>query len=692
MVSRNWCDRAPKTDGSTAIKGMLKAAITTPEHDGSPPQAMGRDDLGARFRPTASAPQVWRRWLPAAFNSCKLLLSSIHGGGAHSPRAVRLATTMGQATQAPSLETRPERCLVRIPVHVRIRESGVPVFAQAISSNLSVAGMYVKGQLAPDFESEPPSVGSRLSLRLALPELGSAFELLAEVVWVNPRDMDASGASALGLGVRFMSTPSRFDKAVEHFIAEFRYHVLIVDDEVTTLEIAERALGDQYRVSTTAHATQVLGYLDKEDVAVLILGQRMPEITVIELLEEVNKRYPKLATARIVLSACSDPDVVRSLVNQCRIFYHFEKPIEVTELKHVVDAAVAHYVLIVENERLNSELVRSNERLLQDNLNLRARMTRTQEFHNIIGDSAEIREVLQRLEQVAEYPTTVHIRGETGTGKELVARAIHAASPRRDRNFVAYNCAGIPDALVQSTLLGYKKGAFTGAIEDRKGVFEEADGGTVFLDEVGDISPTVQTSLLRVLQEGEVVPVGATKSTKVDVRIISATHHDLRADFQEGSFREDLYYRLVVAEITLPPLRDRIGDIPLLAESFLDLIGSKFNKKLRGFTPSCVSLLNGYDWPGNVRELENEINRAVIHATEQRLDVTDLSPTIRASAASSQLVEGYSGMSLPEVVQDTERQMIRDAMTRCNNVVTRAAEMLGVQGSTLHKKMKRLGL
>lgn len=586
---------------------------------------------------------------------------------------------------------RPTRCLVRMPIHVQLVENATHVFLRATTSNLNATGMYIKGVLSEGLKENPPRIGTALSLQFVLP--GSSLKLkgMAEVVWVNPQDRDSMGHEVLGVGVRFVKTDAVFKKSVESFIEDFRYQILLVDDEVENLELVERVLKKSFRVLKAQTAQKALDFLENQDVAAIIVDQCLPDMSGIDLLRTINDRYSNLPIARIVLTAHGNPDVIREFINVGKVCHFFDKPVEPIELEQVVDAAAKTYALVVENERLNAELLRTNETLVEENVKLRESVDKRKQLEQIIGHSSVMREVLTKLEQVAGFPTTVHIRGETGTGKELVARALHYVSPRKRRPFVAFNCAGVPETLVQSTLFGHLKGAFTGAVKDQKGLFEEASTGTVFLDEIGDLTATVQMNLLRVLQEREIVPLGATGSKKVDVRVVSATNRDLKADVKAGRFREDLYYRLVVFEIELPPLRERLEDVSLLADHFLKTVCEQFDKRILGFTPECMASMEAYAWPGNVRELENEVKRAVIRAPEgQHIDVLHLSPNIKASDPTTTIAERYHGLSLTEAVQDTEKRLIEHALEQSNQVVAKAAEILGVEPSTLRKKIKRL--
>jgi transcriptional regulator with PAS, ATPase and Fis domain len=301
--------------------------------------------------------------------------------------------------------------------------------------------------------------------------------------------------------------------------------------------------------------------------------------------------------------------------------------------------------------------------------------------------------VFEVMEKVAETDATVLLTGETGTGKDLVARAIHYAGERKGQRFVAQNCAALPDTLLESELFGHKRGAFTGAHADKKGLFEIADHGTIFLDEVAETQPGMQVRLLRVLQDGEIRPLGSSETRKVDVRVIAATNRDLRKDVEAGRFREDLYYRLRVVEIPLPALRERRADIPLLAHHFLDFSNQKMGRKVKGFTNAAMDRLCAYGWSGNVRELENEIERAIALAGDVEMITEEmLSEDIRGAPEAGAFQEAVPpDMMLNAAVDSLKRRMIRQAMHETGSK-TRAAEKLGIPRQSLQKMMKRLEL
>ncbi len=321
-------------------------------------------------------------------------------------------------------------------------------------------------------------------------------------------------------------------------------------------------------------------------------------------------------------------------------------------------------------------------------------MERKYAFDRIIGSSPAMNAVFEVMEKVAETDATVLIGGETGTGKDLVARAIHYSGSRKDERFLAQNCASLPDTLLESELFGHMRGAFTGAHADKKGLFEVAHRGTVFLDEVGETHPGMQVRLLRVLQDGEIRPLGSSDTRMVDVRIIAATNCNLREEAEQGRFREDLYYRLRVVEIEIPPLRERRSDIPLLAHHFLDASNQKMGRQLKGFTNAAMDRLVSYSWGGNVRELENELERTVALAGDaERVTVDMLSEHIRGAVpdADPRVDDLPPGMTMNASVDSLKRRMILDAIADTGSK-TRAAKSLGIPRQSLQKMMKRLGL
>ena len=470
------------------------------------------------------------------------------------------------------------------------------------------------------------------------------------------------------------------------------YAILIVDDEVAILESLALTLSDDYRVFTASSGRAGLEILEREEIALVIVDQVMPEMSGVEFLERVIERKPQ--TVRMMLTGYADISSIVRAINDGRIYRYIEKPWEPDQLRLDVKRALEAWSLSSENAALAAALADANERLRAENLYLRREVERQYSFHQIIGASPAMVRVFDIMEKVAQTDATVLLSGETGTGKDLVAHAIHYAGSRRERRFVAQNCGALPDTLLESELFGHKRGAFTGAHADKKGLFEIADGGTIFLDEIGETEPGMQVRLLRVLQDGEIRPLGSSETRRVDVRIIAATNRDLWAAVEEGRFREDLYYRLRVVEIDIPPLRERVEDIPALAHHFLDLANERMGRQLEGFSNAAMDRLVAFSWGGNVRELENEIQRAVAlaPADEKRIRVEMLSEHVRGGASGSAgAIEIPAVCDLGMAVDELKRAMIERALEECGSK-TRAAQRLGIPRQSLQKIMKRLGM
>jgi len=371
----------------------------------------------------------------------------------------------------------------------------------------------------------------------------------------------------------------------------------------------------------------------------------------------------------------------------------FDEALEGLIRAFAAQAAVAidNVKLLDEKRRLIEVLDNSNRTLRQENERLRANATRGPERAGIIGDSPGMKRLFGLLDKIADSDVTVLIRGETGTGKELIARTIYQNSKRRGRPFVAQNCAAVPAGLLESELFGYRRGAFTGAVGDKRGLFEQADGGTLFLDEIGDLPLELQAKLLRVLQEGEIRPLGSVENRRVDVRIIAATHRDLEARIDAGDFRQDLYYRLMVFPVEIPPLRERRADLPALVDHFILAFASRYNKGIKGIAPDALRLLLEHDYPGNVRELQNQIERAVLLAEPAGPVLTEHLPMLSRSRASSledELTAALGG-GLKEVVCRYEARVIESHLRANNWNQTRTAELLGLPRRTLLEKISR---
>ena len=474
-----------------------------------------------------------------------------------------------------------------------------------------------------------------------------------------------------------------------------RYPVLVVDDEQDNLDAFRFNFRKVFELLTAQSGPEALALLADHDVAVIITDQRMPKMTGVELLREAQSIRPD--AVGIILTAFTDVDVLIEAINLGQVYRYITKPWEAKEVRGVLQYALERFHLTRENKRLAAQLAEYTGYLNQQ-------IHGEFDFGNIIGDSPALREVLGKIEQVAPTVSTVLLRGETGTGKELVAHAIHINSPREAKPFVRVNCAALAPGVLESELFGHEKGSFTGAASRRPGRFELADGGTLFLDEVGDLPMEVQIKLLRTLQEREFERVGGSETIKVDVRLVSATNRDLEKMIEDGEFREDLYYRLNVFPINLPPLRDRPTDLPVLANHFVSKFARQAGTRPVAIAPEALARLGEYSWPGNVRELENIIERAMVLARGGELTAAHLDFGRRAAAAhlpaagsvaaggSAAASVDDSGKSLGERLLDSERKEIVAAIDKSRGNIASAARTLGINRSTLYYRLRKHGL
>ena len=445
------------------------------------------------------------------------------------------------------------------------------------------------------------------------------------------------------------------------------------------LDALEAILAAEFRVLRAGSGDEALRRLPDAEVAVIVTDYRMPGMSGVELLRRSQEIAP--AAVRIVLTAYTDVDSLMDAINTGRIYHFIPKPWDPTELLLVVRRAAERYALASDNARLQDELELALNTLRREAAEARERPLT---FDRLVGARTGLRAAVDLARKVLDTDTSVLLLGETGTGKELFARLIHDNSPRRSGRFVAQNCGALPESLLESELFGHVRGAFTGATGERKGLFEEADGGTIFLDELGETSPAMQLRLLRVLQEGEIRRVGASAVRKVNVRVLAATNADLEADVETGRFRRDLYYRLNVFPIRLPALRDRAEDVPALAEHFLRVYRERARRAVPGISPEALHHLRSYPFPGNVRELENEIERAVTLADPgQPIGPEHLSDRLRQDPAGA-----AAPQTLGEAIEQLKRRMIEDALRECGSK-TRAAERLGLTRQSLQQMMRR---
>lgn len=434
--------------------------------------------------------------------------------------------------------------------------------------------------------------------------------------------------------------------------------ILIVEDEKNQRELLASSLENEYDVVTASTGEKGYEIFKKDrDIGIIVSDFRMPGIDGIELLKLVKKIDPEVIFILITAYAS-----VESAVTALKIgaYDYITKPIIIEKLKTILKRAAENRFLLTEVKELREKL----------NIHY--------SFDNIITKSPLMKETLSIVSRVAKSKTTVLITGESGTGKELIARAIHNASPRNKGAFVPINCSAIPETLFESELFGFKKGAFTGAVKSTKGKLEIANGGTAFLDEVGDIPLSMQVKLLRFLQFGEVVPLGEEKSVNVDVRIICATNQDLKKKIENGEFREDLYYRLNVVGIHIPPLRERKEDISVLAEHFQKRYSKLIGKEIKGISKQAMRYLFSYNWPGNVRELESVIERAIVMSRDNIIDVDDLPLTVKEMTKSGNM------LSLKAI----EKKHIEMVLALQKGNISKAAAVLGIHRNTLMAKMK----
>jgi two-component system response regulator HupR/HoxA len=465
------------------------------------------------------------------------------------------------------------------------------------------------------------------------------------------------------------------------------YKVLAVDDEQASLNAINRTLRKEFEVILSLNAQSALEALKKEKSAVLLADQRMPGMTGVELFQKALQIQPN--AVRILITGYTDIEATIQSINDGQIYYYINKPWEPEDLRLIVRRAAEYHQLLEDNKKLMAELKQANEQLQAENIILHKEAEKKYEFDTLVGESKAMQEVFQLMRKVIPTDTTVLLVGETGTGKELIARAIHYNGPRKQKLFVAQNCSALPDTLLESELFGHVKGAFTGATRDKKGLFEIADGGTIFLDEIADTSPALQQRLLRVLQEGEIRPVGSEKSFQVNVRIISATNKNLEELIKAGNFRADLFYRLNVFPIRIPPLRERREDIPLLADHFLRKFQTKAGKKIKGIDREAMNMLMAANFPGNVRELENEIERAVTLANPGQSITPDLlSGAIKNEQSLLPSFLHHPG-TLKDITESIEKFYIQEKLKQNKGNITHTARDLGLSRVGLQKKIQR---
>jgi two-component system response regulator HydG len=458
--------------------------------------------------------------------------------------------------------------------------------------------------------------------------------------------------------------------------------VLVVEDNPTMREGIEQMLSRAgHDVVTAVDANHALVACREHVTDLVITDFKMEGMTGLELLEAIRKQSFPGAPDVVLITAYGTIDIAVEAMKKGAIDF-IAKPFDPDEFKVKVEKALRARRIQRERDAFKAEAEYLREEV-------------EHHFGEIVGRSEGMRAIFDAIRRVAETSSSVYIYGESGTGKELIARAIHRESPRHEGPFIKVNCSALPEGLLESELFGHEKGAFTGAIKERKGRFELADGGTLFLDEIADIPPSVQVKLLRVLQEKEIERVGGEKTIHVDVRIISATNRDLLPLVTEGEFREDLFYRLHIIPVTVPPLRERREDVAPLVQHFIETVSAEIGKPVRGITDEALEMLHQYDWPGNIRELENMIERAIVLCDDEMLGLEQFPLDHRASPRGTTPLltpPPLGTISLDDALARLERAMIEQALEEAKGVKTRTAELLGIKTSALYYKLEKYGL
>ncbi len=450
---------------------------------------------------------------------------------------------------------------------------------------------------------------------------------------------------------------------------------MVVDDELSMREFLEiMLLKEGYYVLTASNGKEALDIIEREPIDLIITDIRMDGIDGLQVLKRSKEINP--STVVIMISAYASAETAVQAMKEGAYDY-LPKPFKIDEIKKVIRNALDSRKTTAEEDKPKKDILH---------------------FGLLVGESPEMRKVYNLIKQVASTPSNVLLTGESGTGKELVARAIHQESERKDGPFVAVNCGGMPENLMESELFGYKKGAFTGATSTKPGLVEAAKGGTLFLDEIGELSTSLQVKLLRLIQEKTYKMVGGTEDIKADVRFISATNQDLEKKIIDGSFREDLYYRLNVIHIRIPPLRERTGDIPLLAQFFLEKYSKQFGKEIRKISTYALDILKSYNFPGNVRELENIIERSVALESSNIVLPDSLTLSAYKKKKTTELIDvkeltlPREGLQLDEFLANIEKELITQALTVTQGAKHKAAELLGISTRSLRYRLAKYGL
>lgn len=466
-------------------------------------------------------------------------------------------------------------------------------------------------------------------------------------------------------------------------------NILYIDDEEVNLKVFKVSFFEEYNIFTASTTHEAYEILCNNKIKVVITDQRMPNETGIDFINRVSSEFPY--TIFMILSGYTDFDVASKAILNGHVYRFMLKPWKENEIRVDLNNAIEKHNIVKQNVELtanlskqNAELKQLKQKLEQENIYLKEEIKIDKNFEHIITNNDNLKAILHNIKQVADSNASVLISGETGTGKELIARAVHNLSPRQNEPFIFVNCAAIPESLFESELFGHEKGAFTGATNQRKGKFEFADGGTIFLDEVGEIPLHLQSKLLRVLQESELERIGGSKTIKLNIRVISATNRLLDDEVKNDKFRSDLYYRLNVFPIKVPPLRERTDDIELLIKHFIAKFNVKLNKNIKQISRKGLIKLKLYDWPGNVRELENLVERAFIITNNNTLQIENLLP-------SSEPLTTNGSQTLMQVEKNHITTVLKKTGWRIGGE-NGTAKILGLNRTTLIARMSKLGI
>jgi len=458
-------------------------------------------------------------------------------------------------------------------------------------------------------------------------------------------------------------------------MTDSKKRILIIDDEVNMRHMLQVMLNQSgYETVTASDGKEGLNQMEQGDVDIILCDLRMPNMDGMAFLEKAMETYQD--KIYIMMSAYGSVDSALEAMKMGAYDY-VSKPFKPDEVLFALKKAE-------ERERLREENLRLENRLKI--------IEQKYSFGNIVARSESMARVFELVKTVADHKTSVLITGESGTGKELIARAVHENSRRKTYRMVSINCGGIPDTLLESELFGYKKGAFTDAVKDKPGLFAEADKGTLFLDEIGELPLSLQVKLLRALQEEEITPLGATSSRKIDVRVIAATSKDLKKEAEEGRFRDDLYYRINVMSIHLPPLRDRRGDIPLLIGYHVDQFNRKLKTNIEGLSSEVMALLMGYSWPGNIRELENVLERSMLLTKGRWITPTEFPPHIQSNQPLSSAIKPEHTLSIKKASKLLEKELIQKALDLTKGNRTQASKILEISRPMLIAKIRDYGI